>query len=115
MFLFEYKSRCLQAILVVLVASFLLSVNVATAKTGGLKYFRQLDSLRYYTFTKNKPAVAKYIRIIARSEPTHYNDLYLICQSYVLTGDTAKAARALEMAVEMGMPLMFIHEKSASI
>ncbi len=116
MILFKIKFCGLQARLFVLVTSILLlHVNIATAKKMGLQYFRQLDSLRYFTFTKNRPEVANYIKVIANSEPTHYNDLYLMCQAYVMLGDTAKAAQALERAVEMGLPISFIEEKSASI
>lgn len=110
------KFHWLQARLFLLVTTILLlHVNFATAKPVGLQYFRQLDSLRYFTFTKDTPAVAKYLKRIANSEPTYYNDLYLMCKAYVMVGDTAMAALALERAVEMGMPISYIQDKSASI
>lgn len=116
MFLFKIRFRWLQAQLFVLVTTvLLLHANFATAQLSGLQYFRQLDSLRYFTFTKDTPTVAKHIKIISNSKPTHYNDLYLMCQAYVMVGDLSMAARALESAVEMGMPISFIQDKSASI
>ncbi len=116
MLLFKTKSCWLQARLFVLVTSTLiLHVNLTTAKLSGLQYFRQLDSLRYFAFTNDTQAVAQCIKKIANSAPTHYNDLYLMCRAYYMVGDTVMAALALEKAVEIGMPISYIQQKSASI